>query len=104
MPGEISGIHCPTGGNVGIFDNFKNKADDLTGKDTDQASDGLDKAGEFVNDQTGNRFGSQVDQGVDLANQQLGNFGGQASDATDEASDMADQSGAADIPQQATNM
>jgi hypothetical protein len=89
---------------MGIFDSFKSKAGDLTGKDTDQASDDLDQAGNFVNEKTGNRFGGQVDQGTDMAKEQLGNFGGQASDATDEASDMADQSGAADIPPQATSM
>ena len=88
---------------MGIFDSFKNKAGDLTGKDTDQASDELDQAGNIVNDKTGNRFGGQVDQGTDMAREQLRNYGGQDSDATDPASDMGEQSGSADIPQQATN-
>src|SRR5216683_1248734 len=100
---EISGIHCPTGGNMGIFDNIKNKAGDLKGKDTDQASDELDQAGDFVNEKTGNRFGGQVDQGTDMAKERLGNFGGQNSDSTDAASDMGDQADSADIPQQGTN-
>jgi hypothetical protein len=88
---------------MGIFDNIKNRAGDLKGKDTDQASDELDQAGDFVNEKTGNRFGGQVDKGTGVAKEQLGNLGGQNSDSTDAASDMGDQADSADIPQQATN-
>jgi MT0933-like antitoxin protein len=86
---------------MGIVDSFRSKAEDLAGQHTDQASDGLDQAGDFVNEKTGNRFADQVDQAGDLATDQLGNFGDQAGDA---ASDMSGQASSADIPWQATNM
>jgi uncharacterized protein YjbJ (UPF0337 family) len=100
---------------MGIFDSFKNKADDLrdkakehagdlTGKAEDQAgdmpgqagdmassaqehvSDGLGQAGDMANDQTGGRFGSQIDQGVDIAKQRMG-------DADEAARAEAEQQG-----------
>lgn len=68
---------------MGIFDSFKNKAGDLMEKAKDQAGDLAGKAkdhagdvpgqaGDMANDQTGGRFGSQIDQGADIAKQRMG--------------------------------
>jgi uncharacterized protein YjbJ (UPF0337 family) len=82
---------------MGIFDSFKNKADDLVEKAKDQVGDLTGKAkehtgdmpgqaGDMVNDQTGGRFGSQIDEGVDIAKQRMG-------DADEAARAEAEQQG-----------
>lgn len=83
---------------MGIFDSFKSKASelmdkagDVAGDLTDKAKDGAgdltekarnqlgdrgdqagDQASDMADDATGGRFGDQVDQGVDIAKQRMG--------------------------------
>jgi antitoxin protein of toxin-antitoxin system len=79
---------------MGIFDSFKskaselmNKAGDVAGDLTDKAKDGEgdltekarnqmgdrgSQAGDMADDATGGRFGDQIDQGVDIARQRMG--------------------------------
>ncbi|MGW7680496.1 antitoxin [Kribbella sp. NPDC054772] len=65
---------------MGMFDNMKDKAGDLAREHGDQVDEGLDKAGEFVNEKTGGEHGDQIDQGKDFAKDQLDNLGGQNDD------------------------
>ncbi|MGY4720859.1 antitoxin [Naumannella cuiyingiana] len=79
---------------MGIFD----KAKDLAGQNPDAVNQGIDKAGDFVDQQTGGKFAGQVDQGQEFAR---GQFGGEAQP---EGAPPADQPPAdqppADPPQQ----
>lgn len=53
---------------MGIFD----KARDLAGRHSDQVGDGLDRAGEVVDERTGGRHSEHIDTGVDAAKDHLG--------------------------------
>lgn len=61
---------------MGMFDSIKNKATDLARGNADkveQATDAaLDKAADVVDDKTGGKFSSQVQQGRDAADSQIG--------------------------------
>nr|WP_205678307.1 antitoxin [Arthrobacter silviterrae] len=46
---------------VSIFDDIKGKAEELIGSHGDQVKDGIEKAGDFVDDKTGGKFKDQVD-------------------------------------------
>jgi hypothetical protein len=48
---------------MGIFD----KAKDALSEHSEQADAGIEKAGDFVDERTGNKYVDQVDQGQDLA-------------------------------------
>ena len=65
---------------MGMFDNMKDKAGDLAQEHSDKVDEGLDKAGEFVNEKTGGEHGDQIDQGKDFARDQLDNLGGDNQD------------------------
>jgi hypothetical protein len=75
---------------MGVFDNLKDAAESLEVKATslvddhgDQIGDGLDKAGEFVDDKTGSKYGDKIDEGVGAAKGQLDNLDGQNDDIAD---------------------
>ncbi|GAA1563103.1 MULTISPECIES: antitoxin [Kribbella] len=66
---------------MGVFDNIKDaaeglkdKAADLIDGHEDQVGQGLDKAGEFVDEKTGGKYGDQIDKGVDVAKDQVNNL------------------------------
>ncbi len=73
---------------MGIFDKAKDALsthkDDI-GKHSDKLDGGVDKAGDFVDDKTGDKYAEHVDQGQDFAKDQLGErFGGaQGADPAD---------------------
>ncbi|PYI38375.1 hypothetical protein CVS30_10650 [Arthrobacter psychrolactophilus] len=46
---------------MSIFDDIKGKAEELLGSHGDQVKDGIEKAGDFVDDKTGGKFADQVD-------------------------------------------
>jgi MT0933-like antitoxin protein len=48
---------------MGIFD----KAKDALSEHSEQADAGIEKAGDFVDDSTGDKYTEQVDKGQDLA-------------------------------------
>ena len=54
---------------MGIFDKFKGKAEDLK-----------DKAGDFVDEKTGGKYGDKIDQGVEKAKEGLDGLDGQNDD------------------------
>jgi MT0933-like antitoxin protein len=48
---------------MGIFD----KAKDALSEHSEQADAGIEKAGDFVDDKTGNKYAEHVDKGQELA-------------------------------------
>jgi hypothetical protein len=48
------------------------KAKDLADKHDKQVDQGLDKAGDQVDQRTGNKHSAQIDKGVDMAQQRTG--------------------------------
>ncbi|MCQ9164049.1 MULTISPECIES: antitoxin [unclassified Arthrobacter] len=46
---------------MSVFDNIKGKAEELIGSHGDQVKDGIEKAGDFVDEKTDGRFQDQVD-------------------------------------------
>lgn len=77
---------------MGIFDKFKqdgdeegggatalkDKAEQMAGSSAfgDTADKGLDKAGQMLDEKTGNKFSGQIDNGVDKAKDALGQKSG----------------------------
>jgi hypothetical protein len=55
---------------MGLGDNL-DKAKDMAGEHSDQVDQGLDKAGQFVDDKTGHEHTDQIDKGRDAVEQQL---------------------------------
>lgn len=58
---------------MGLLDNIKGKAEEL--KDQvggDKLEQGIDKAGDVVDEKTGGKFGDKIDQGQDFAKDKLG--------------------------------
>ena len=52
---------------MGIFD----KAKDVASQNADAVRQGVDKAGDFVDERTGGKFADQVDQGQEFVKNQL---------------------------------
>ncbi|ALV45403.1 MT0933-like antitoxin protein [Arthrobacter alpinus] len=46
---------------MSIFDDIKGKAEGLIGSHGDQIKDGIEKAGDFVDEKTGGKFADKVD-------------------------------------------
>lgn len=46
---------------MSIFDDIKGKAEELIGEHRDQVKDGIEKAGDFVDSKTGDKFTDRVD-------------------------------------------
>ena len=51
---------------------FLDKAKDLADKHDDKVDQGLEKAGDQIDQRTGNKYSDKVDQGVDQAQQRTG--------------------------------
>ncbi|GIF16683.1 antitoxin [Actinoplanes teichomyceticus] len=51
---------------------FLDKAKDFADKHDEQVDKGIDKAGDQVDNRTGNKYSEQVDKGVDMAQQRTG--------------------------------
>jgi hypothetical protein len=62
---------------MGMFDNMKDKAEDLAKEHPDQVNEGLEKAGDFADDKTGGKFEDQIDKGQEFARDRMGNGEGQ---------------------------
>jgi hypothetical protein len=65
---------------MGMFDNLKDKATEAVDEHGDKIGEGLDKAGEFADEKTGGQYGEKIDQGTDMAKDQLDNLDGQDDD------------------------
>ncbi|GAA1050703.1 antitoxin [Arthrobacter russicus] len=46
---------------MGLFDEIKGKAGDLVGGNKDAIKDGIEKAGDFIDSKTGDKFKDQID-------------------------------------------
>jgi hypothetical protein len=57
---------------MGIFD----KAKDALGDNIEQVDAGIDKAADFVDDKTGNKYTEQIDQGAEFVKDKLEDFAG----------------------------
>jgi len=51
---------------------FMEKAKNLAREHDEQVDQGLDKAGDAVDDRTGGKYGEQIDKGVDAAQERTG--------------------------------
>ncbi len=51
---------------------FMDKAKDFADKHDEQVDQGLEKAGDQIDDRTGNKHSSQIDKGVDQAQARTG--------------------------------
>ena len=51
---------------------FLDKAKDLANQHDEQVDKGLDKAGDQIDDRTGNKYSEQIDKGVDQAQTRTG--------------------------------
>ncbi len=69
---------------MGLIDDLKGKAQELIGGNEEAIKDGIEKAGDFIDDKTGGKFAEQVDAVQDAASGFVENAGGEAP-ATDEA-------------------
>ena len=54
------------------FGGMADKAKDMAGDHSDKVDQGIEKAGDTVDDKTGNKFEDQVDKGQDAARDRLG--------------------------------
>ena len=51
---------------------FMDKAKDFAADHDEKVDQGLEKAGDQIDDRTGNKYSSQIDKGVDQAQQRTG--------------------------------
>ena len=74
---------------MGMFDSMKDKAADLVNEHGEQVGEGLDKAGDFVDEKTGGKYGDKIDMGVEKAKERLDNLDGQDDDIPDSPNQTA---------------
>ncbi|MGO4662805.1 antitoxin [Terrabacter sp. 2TAF16] len=65
---------------MGVFDNMKDRASELVDQHGDQVGDGVDKAGDLVDEKTGGQYADKVDQGQDGLKNALDGLDGQDDD------------------------
>ena len=65
---------------MSMFDNIKDKVQGLGDEHGDKAGEGLDKAGDLVDEKTGVAHSEHIDTGVDKAKDALDNLDGQDDD------------------------
>ena len=65
---------------MGVFDNMKDKVSGLVDQHGDQVGDGVDKAGDLVDEKTGGQYADKVDQGQDGLKNALDGLDGPAAD------------------------
>jgi hypothetical protein len=63
-----------------MFDDMKAKAEGLVDEHGQQAGEGLDKAGDVVDEKTGGQYSEQIDGGADKARDALDSLDGQDDD------------------------
>ncbi|MQA81263.1 MAG: antitoxin [Streptosporangiales bacterium] len=61
---------------MSIFDNIGDKAKDLAGEHSDKVDEGIERAGDAVDEKTGGRFSDQIDQGQEAAGNFVEGLGG----------------------------
>jgi hypothetical protein len=63
-----------------MFDNLKDKAEGLVDQQGDKVGEGIDKAGDLVDEKTGGQYTDKVDQGQQGLKDALDNLDGQDDD------------------------
>ena len=63
---------------MGIFDSFRKKGGNVADKAREEAAEGAQKTGDFVNEKTGGRYSEHIDKGVHVAKQRMGSGDDQA--------------------------
>lgn len=78
---------------MGMFDNMKDKVTDHANQNPDQLREGVEKAGDFIDDKTGNKYAEHIDKAQDAAHQHLGtdNQQGQAGQQQGQAPQQGQQ-------------
>lgn len=61
---------------MSVFDNLGDKAKDLAGEHSDKVDEGIERAGDAVDEKTGDKFSDQVDQGQESAGNFVEGLGG----------------------------
>jgi hypothetical protein len=56
---------------VGFGENI-DKAKEMAGEHSDQLGQGMDKAADFIDEKTGNKYSDQINQGREQVEQRLG--------------------------------
>ncbi|MGW9412796.1 antitoxin [Arthrobacter cupressi] len=74
---------------VGLIDDLKGKAQELIGGNEEAIKDGIQKAGDFVDDKTGGKFAEQVDAVQDAASGFVENASGDEPGGEAPATDKA---------------
>ncbi|GGB16634.1 hypothetical protein GCM10011492_03010 [Flexivirga endophytica] len=59
---------------MGLFDSAKDKISDLAGDNQDKIEDGVDQAGDAIDDKTGGKYSDKIDSGQDAAKDKLGDL------------------------------
>ena len=65
---------------MSMFDNIKDKVQGLVDEHGDKAGEGIDKAGDLVDEKTGGQYSEQIDSGADKAKDALDGLDGQDDD------------------------
>lgn len=65
---------------MGVFDNIKDKITGLVDEHGDKAGDGVDRAGDMVDEKTGGQHAEHVDTGQEHAKNTLDGLDGQDDD------------------------
>lgn len=60
---------------MSIFDNLGDQAKDLAGEHGDKVDEGLQQAGDFVDEKTGGKFSDQIDKGEEAASNFIDGLG-----------------------------
>lgn len=66
---------------MGLFDDLKGKAQDLIHGNEQAIKDGIEKAGDFIDEKTGGKFADQVDAVQSGASDFVGNGDGEPAEA-----------------------
>jgi len=65
---------------MSMFDNLKDKVSDLVDQQGEKVGEGIDKAGDFVDEKTGGQYADKIDQGQEGLKDALDNLDGQDDD------------------------
>jgi hypothetical protein len=65
---------------MGMFDNIRDTTQDLVDSQGEKVGEGLDRAGDLIDDKTGGRYADQIDQGAERAKDALDGLDGQDDD------------------------
>ncbi|MGN6333913.1 MAG: antitoxin [Motilibacteraceae bacterium] len=65
---------------MGMFDELKDKAEQAVDAHGEQVGQGLDKAGDLIDERTGGTYSGQIDTGVDKAKDVLDGLDGRDDD------------------------